>query len=62
MGKTHGDTIINPQDDDVATGNPRGSIPSGKPVVHDTGNKDMLREEQKKRGQYPLHDEPIGGA
>lgn len=42
---------------------PRGAVPSGQPLVHTEDTcEDLLKDEQKKRGQFPLHDEPIGGA
>jgi hypothetical protein len=38
------------------------NIPKGQTVTSGNDNKDLAKEEQKKRGQLPLHDEAIGGA
>jgi hypothetical protein len=48
-------------DGNQATGD-AGDDAAEPDVIPTSRENAMLREEQKKRGQYPLHDEPIGGA
>lgn len=53
---------VKPEDYDVSIDSGGGSArePKGQVVTPDK-QKDPAREEQKKRGQLPLHGEAIGG-
>lgn len=55
---------VEPEDYDESKGSTYGSTDTPEPEIIRRDEKDIpnpAKEEQKKRGQYPLHDEEIGG-